>query len=320
MEPAGPMSTRTGYIRAGDTVQVLSEEELLRTLDDSGCRNGLPLMPEMLRYCGMTFRVWSRADKTCDTITSSGLRQLDNTVHLAGLRCDGSGHGGCQAECLIYWSEDWLKLVPLRLPDGRSHSTARAGASQVDQSSRARKTIVDASVQQGKDGDRFVCQATQLFDFSAALPWWDVRQYIRDVRSRNIGIIELVKGLARWFYAMKVRYPVQGGPGLALADPLNVEPGDLVSIKTKQEIEATLDRNRRHRGLSFDAEMVRYCGGKYRVRKRVDRIINERTGKMMRLEKDCIVLDDVWCMSDYHRGCPRRVYPYWREVWLKKHE
>jgi hypothetical protein len=36
---------------------------------------------------------------------------MENAVHLTGVRCDGQAHGGCQAGCLIYWKEAWLKRV-----------------------------------------------------------------------------------------------------------------------------------------------------------------------------------------------------------------
>jgi hypothetical protein len=28
----------------------------------------------------------------------------------------------------------------------------------------------------------------------------------------------------------------------------------------------------------------------------------------------------VICTSDYHRLCPRGIYPYWREIWLERVE
>ena len=31
-------------------------------------------------------------------------------------------------------------------------------------------------------------------------------------------------------------------------------------------------------------------------------------------------LDGVVCRGDYHRSCPRAIYPYWREAWLKRVE
>ena len=68
-------------------------------------------MPQMFRYCGQRFQVYKRAHKTCDTVSGHyvGLR-LAHAVHL-DLRCDGQAYGGCQAACLIFWKEAWLKRV-----------------------------------------------------------------------------------------------------------------------------------------------------------------------------------------------------------------
>ena len=41
---------------------------------------------------------------------------------------------------------------------------------------------------------------------------------------------------------------------------LDLHAGDLVRIKGKDDILATLDRTNHNRGLSFDSEMVKYCG------------------------------------------------------------
>src|SRR3954470_23041628 len=108
---------------SGAWVEVRSREEILATLDEHGCLEGMPFMPEMLPYCGKTLQVWKRAHKTCDTIYQSGARRLEHTVHLAEARsdgsakaaergcedgslvetrCDGSAHGGCEAACLLF--------------------------------------------------------------------------------------------------------------------------------------------------------------------------------------------------------------------------
>jgi hypothetical protein len=29
-------------------------------------------------------------------------------------------------------------------------------------------------------------------------------------------------------------------------------------------------------------------------------------------------LENVVCTADFHRVCPRAIYPYWREIWLEK--
>lgn len=99
---------------------------------------------------------------------------------------------------------------------------------------------------------------------------------------------------------------------------LGLRPGELVRIMSKEEIVDTLDVNNRNRGMSFDAEMLRYCGREARVRQRVEKIIDEKTGRMIRLKTSCIMLEDVICTGRYHRYCPRGIYPYWREIWLER--
>jgi hypothetical protein len=64
--------------------------------------------------------------------------------------------------------------------------------------------------------------------------------------------------------------------------------------------------------------MLRYCGREARVRQRVEKIIDEKTGRMIRLKTSCIMLEDVICTGRYHRYCPRGIYPYWREIWLER--
>ena len=54
--------------------------------------------------------------------------------------------------------------------------------------------------------------------------------------------------------------------------------------------------------------------------RRVERIIDEKSGRMLRFKNPCIVLDDVTCPGAYHRQCPRGIYQYWREIWLERVE
>src|SRR5262245_35048707 len=119
-------------------------------------------------------------------------------------------------------------------------------------------------------------------------------------------------------------YPFLGGNLVKTpAVTLDLNPGELVRIRSKEEIISTLNADKKNRGLSFDIEMARYCGSESKVLARVERIINEKTGAMMRLPNDCIILEGVTCRGDLsHRRlfCPRSIYPYWREVWLKRIE
>ena len=161
-------------LRPGELVEVRSEGEILRTLDSSGMLESLPFMPEMLKFCGKQFRVYKRADKACDTIERKTIRRMHNAVHLAELRCDGAAHGGCQAGCLMYWKEAWLKRVG-ESPDGQAAATSTA-AERGGDSVATTETLVQATragVTESGD-ERWTCQATELLRAAPSrIPFWD---------------------------------------------------------------------------------------------------------------------------------------------------
>jgi hypothetical protein len=102
---------------------------------------------------------------------------------------------------------------------------------------------------------------------------------------------------------------------------LGLEPGELVQIRSYREILSTLDSKNRNRGLFFDAEEVPYCGKTVRVSAKVDRIINEQTGKMIMLKDHNVILEGVTCQGHYSNNrmhCPRAICPIWRETWLER--
>jgi hypothetical protein len=103
---------------------------------------------------------------------------------------------------------------------------------------------------------------------------------------------------------------------------LNLQPGEMVRVRSKNEIMQTLNAGHRNRGLFFDVEQVPYCeNGNFRVLWRVEKIINEKTGRMMKMPNACLILDGVTCsgnLSSCRMFCPRGVYPYWREAWLER--
>src|SRR5262249_44625100 len=106
----------------------------------------------------------------------------------------------------------------------------------------------------------------------------------------------------------------------ALPESPAFKPGDLVRIRSRDEIAETLGRNGKHKGLWFDREMERYCGRTARVLQKVERIIDERNGRMLEMKHDGNILDGIVCMADRSLGrrfCPRGIYPYWRAAWLE---
>jgi hypothetical protein len=330
-------------LKAGDWVEVRSRAEILETLDEQGRLQNLPFMPEMLRYCGERLRVYKRADKTCDYIRGWSIRRMTDTVHLEGVRCDGAGHDGCQAGCLIFWKEAWLtradnSVVPVEsLQRGPTARAALSGLCTVE-------SILAASRAKNPEGETvYSCQGTDVPKFTSYMSGWDPRQYIRDLRSGNLatglagdsaaarplefalGIIQIVRALVITVFNKVqakrhgVPYPfIEGTSAKTPVEILNLQPGELVQVRSREEIMATLDKNQKHRGLWFDSEMLPYCGGIYRVLRPVRHIIEEKSGKMIDMKSPCIVLEGVVCRSDFHKLCPRAIFPFWRENWLKR--
>jgi len=323
-------------------VEVRTLSDVLASLDEAGCYEGLPFMPEMAQFCGKRYRIGAVAHKTCDTVHNTGGRRLQNAVHLEGLRCDGSAHGGCGAACYLIWKEAWLRPI-----DPRTGQTAPSPSAVPPNKTRA----VTDSTQSYIDGEiRYHCQATRLYDATEALPWWDIRQYVFDVATRNhsvwhvarvvfLGAIRgALRRVPRGYRVMKwisdrLHLWLTGRPTPQVVGKidrgsptpqgrLDLHPGELVRIKALAEIEKTLDASARNRGLRFDAEeMAPYCGRTVRVLDRVMKIIHETTGKMIDMKEPCIVLEGVFCRAENascRLNCPRAIRSYWREVWLER--
>ncbi|GAB3048403.1 hypothetical protein GCM10027053_03200 [Intrasporangium mesophilum] len=185
--------------------------------------------------------------------------------------------------------------------------------------------------------DTYRCQATELI--RASSPLTGRSHYLRDVLTRNVPISTILRAIP---YAVVNRYQrasmklpaalrlfdghrlprVRGGVvdrQWPPTEPLDLQPGDLVEVRSREEIEATLDSNQKNRGLWFDEEMLAYCGHQGRVRHRVERLIDEKTGRMLRITRDLVVIEGMsGCAGLYHSLCPRSVIAMWREAWLRK--
>lgn len=316
-------STRGGttLLTRGDRVRVKSPAEVLRTLDERGDLENLPFMPEMVPLCGQTLEVHARADKTCDTVDITGCsREMDHTVHLVGVRCDGSAHGGCQAGCLFFFKEEWLE------PADAPATPVEAADVEALEARLAPATTTAPGI--------YRCQATALPE--ATRPMAGLRHYIRDLEHRNvplrlfaramgINLVDRYQRFARHRLPERLRYkgghelPDLRGPLTKTpVESLDLQPGELVEVKSLPEILATLNESQRNRNLWFDREMVRYCGRRMRVLRRVERLLDEKTGEMIVPKTPSIILDGAVCVGDYHTLCPRQDYAFFREVWLRR--
>lgn len=300
--------------RPGQLVQVRSRDEILATLDSEGRLDGLPFMPEMLQYCGRSFRVYRRIEKIFDYIDRTGNRRMRDTVALDELRCDGSGHAGCQSGCLLMWKEAWLR------PANGAHSPASA-----TDSSREGAEILERATHRS-DGT-YTCQLIEQAAASEPMAVWDLRQDLRELWSGNVGVREFVATslvvLFNWVQSLRggAHYPAIEPRAIQQRTPLEkleLQPGEWIEIKSAEEIEATLDARGRNRGLWFDRELLEFCGQRFRVARRVDHVIDERSGRMVELRTPCVILDGATAQGRYRRFCQQHENVFWREVWLRR--
>jgi hypothetical protein len=317
---------RSDKFFAGDRVAVRLPQEILSTLDSTGTLDGHPFMPEMLDYCGKTFRVHRRVEKTCvdvePPVESNRRFAKNDVVTLEGLRCDGSGHDGCKRGCRIYWKEAWLRPAE--------------GSETVVPVEEAARAELHARLKVKADEERYFCQSTELLRSTEAFPGrmkpWLVRIALRQIRQQDVSPWETAKLFVRWL-RLRIHRAISGddrlrGPhtkGTPIA-VLDLKPGELVRIKDFDQIVATLDRKKRNRGISLCHEMTRCCGAVAEVRYRVTRLIEERSGKMRELNHSVTLenpsgepsmCDECLCYGEMG-DCPRGELMYWREIWLER--
>jgi hypothetical protein len=309
-------------LRPGDVVEVKAPEEIFATLDGDAI-DDMPFMAEMLQHAGRRYTVSRRVDKICDTVSATGSRRLESTVYLDDLRCDGSAHGGCQASCRLYWKEPWLRRV-----DGPADIAA-----EPPPASPELDAVLAAGAHTERDGEeRWRCQNTEALKASTHLRVFkDPGQYWREFANGNYGRVHFIWKFVRAM-ALELAHrlgvtdqsPLRG-PLLKAPDyeRLDLQPGEWVQVRPPAEIQPTLDDKGHNRGLSFDREMLRYCGQTLRVQARVNQIIDEKTGRMIHIRRDAIILEGSVCTAECSPGrwfCPREIPAYWREAWLKRVE
>jgi hypothetical protein len=295
-------------LRPGDVVRVRPRSEIAGTLDEKGTLAGLPFMPEMSPFCGQTFRVHRRVDYINDMRHKTGLRRIAGVVTLTAVRCSGTAHDGCEAECQILWKDAWLERV----------------------SSRKDAAVPAPFLRQPAPGapsqSEHFCQMTALWESSSPLPQRSIGRYLETIRSGNFTLVQIaIAALTAAFNtAQELRkgtgYPFMPGETTSGGTPLAVldlHPGDFVRILPKDQIAATLVGGK-NRGLWFDRDMIRFCGKSATVRRQVTRLIHEATGKLVVMKTPCVALENVVATGEFLALCPQHELIYWRETWLER--
>ena len=303
-------------LRPGTLVQIKSEAEILCALDERGQLDGMPFTEEMRQFCGRVYPILAEPNRIY--LEGQRICQLVNTVLLKDVRCDGTAHGGCQRLCLLFWKKDWL-CVP-------------GSAAMISPPDNAPCTFPSPT---RSPSGVMQCpgQSIVLMNATSSLSPWHIAQYIADLRSGSLSFLDHLRIVrwelgkqTRWWRKKCFRLLPRLFPGRSTTAPAithlpapspPLQSGELVEILSAEEIEASIAADHVNRGLAFTIGMRQFCGKRYQVLQRVERLIDEIHGQTRHL-KNTVILEGVRCDGIPFRGCPRACYWFWRESWLRR--
>lgn len=297
----------------GDLVRIRPLPEILATLDAQGTLGGMPFQPEMMAFCGREARVFRCLDKIYDYGRTKHMRRLDGCVMLSKLRCNGSAHDGCEADCYLIWKTEWLQHA-------RAPRADVAPAAAVDVA-----RISEAVAAGTRQGEVFRCQFTQLHGCTQEYPKGSLGRDLIPWLSGNYSAKAWwVAMLTRIFNGVQRRrggigFPPQPPVGEHLAmEPTHLAVGERVTVLPLEEIARTLNSQGKNKGLWFDVEMVKHCRQEYRVSARVQKIIDDATGQVRFMKTPCIMLETVDSTGEGLHFNAQHDPIFWRESWLRR--
>jgi len=102
--------------------------------------------------------------------------------------------------------------------------------------------------------------------------------------------------------------------------PGKLQADDRVRIRSKSEIQSTLNIWNEHKHCGFFPEMEQYCETEQYVFKTVERFVDERDYRVKR-SHGVVLLRGVICQgTEFYGRCDRACFYFWREEWLQKIE
>jgi hypothetical protein len=102
------------------------------------------------------------------------------------------------------------------------------------------------------------------------------------------------------------------------APAIPFKTGEMVRVRSREEIDSTLDPFKELKGCAFLSEMYQYCDTQQRVLKAMQRFMDERDYKVKKV-RGVILLENVICTGTPTFGtCDRCCFLFWREEWLEK--
>ena len=122
-----------------------------------------------------------------------------------------------------------------------------------------------------------------------------------------------------WFSTLTRRSKESSTPA-SKTPTTRLKAGDVVRVRSREEIQATLNHWREFKGCTIMQEMWPTCDTTQRVLKPVERFFDERDGRLKKC-RGVIFLEGLVCQGTEKFGpCDRSCFYFWREEWLEKIE
>jgi hypothetical protein len=127
-------------------------------------------------------------------------------------------------------------------------------------------------------------------------------------------------GLIDWFYRLTGRDNNVPSAVTTSSGATHLKAGDLVRVRSREEIQATLDHFDELKGCGFLDGMWQYCGTTQRVLKPMEIFLDERDYRVKKC-RGIVLLEGLMCQGTEEYGrCDRSCLFFWREEWLETTE
>jgi hypothetical protein len=160
------------------------------------------------------------------------------------------------------------------------------------------------------------CQLTRIQDIAERNNCLDdlVQFRVRLLRTSKRKLVFYIKSVLS---ALKLRKRSSGG---TLYESQDIQEGDIVRVRPKENIKRELDDAGKYKGCWFIDEQYEYCGKEFKIAKKVNCFFDEAKQKIVKCS-NMFFLEGVLCSGRqrlYSVSCDRNCFFFWHTAWLEK--
>jgi hypothetical protein len=160
------------------------------------------------------------------------------------------------------------------------------------------------------------CQLIDLAELSHRLMFYEV--FLQRIKKLKCTFRRRKNYLANWIEETRRKNEFQAIDVGMQKPTLMLTPGDMVRVKSKEEIRKTLDRWDQLKGCGMMDDMWSYCGTRQRILKCVTKFLDERD-YLMKKCNGLVTIEGAICHGAKDFGpCDRCCHYFWRVEWLEK--